>query len=738
MVRESGRLVLMGRAVAVRNAEAHGLDTVHAATALTAACSADPDPTAPPGDATPIRRRSSERVDANESEGNLSMHIDTSRSIPSLAAPAAVVPPNRMWRWPRSLRSRPAGWLGACALACAGLFVAPHVQAQATFASGSNDATLLTNMQGSGVTLSNATLAAGDRPSQVGVFSNGIAGAGLQVDNGVIFATGSVAESFSTNNATQSTINAPGPANFADPQLVSINANATFDAVVYSFDATLQPGFTALQATFQFGSDEYPDYVGSQFNDAFGFFISGPGITGWRNVALAPGSSDPITINTINAGFLGCSQDGTPANLTRAAQYINNGHSATGAACNTNPGPFPVVTEYNGLTRRLTVTLPALQTGVAYRFKIAIADTGDASLDSAVFIDQIAGIATPSITLNKVTQGGAGGPFGFALTNTIQTTGTVTTSVAGTPTQVDGNTGTAGLQPFVIAAMGTPVTINENSLPAGWSLAGATCVNQASATVGSRSGSVYTISAAEIDANTAFTCTFTNTRNPILRLQKALPQGRFVAADQFALNIAGPGGPASVTTTGSGTTATGIATLNPATIGSPYTFSETAAAGANLANYATTYSCANALSGGQTPSGNGTSFNLTPVAGDDLTCTLTNTRNPLADLRLTKTNTPGVNAEVDQVADTVVSGAASSYAITVTNNGPDAANGTVVTDPVPTNLSCATATCTAAGGAACPAQTGAALVAALQGAGATVPTLPNGGSVTFTLNCTVQ
>jgi hypothetical protein len=89
----------MGRAVAVRNAETHGIDTVHAATglpvALTAACpvapDSAPDPTVPPGDATPIRRRSPERVGANESEGNLSMHIDTSRSIPGRAAPAAVV-----------------------------------------------------------------------------------------------------------------------------------------------------------------------------------------------------------------------------------------------------------------------------------------------------------------------------------------------------------------------------------------------------------------------------------------------------------------------------------------------------------------------------------------------------------------------------------------------------------------------------------------------------------------------
>lgn len=343
-----------------------------------------------------------------------------------------------------------------------------------------------------------------------------------------------------------------------------------------------------------------------------------------------------------------------------------------------------------------------------------------------------------TLTLNKTTIGGAGGPFGFALTNTVQTTGTVTTATAGTPTQVDGDTGTTGTQVFTIVAPTTTVTINENSLPAGWSLVGATCVNAASATVGSLSGSTYTITGAEIAASIAFTCTFTNNRLPILRLQKALPSGRFTVGDQFTLTITGTGGPATVTTTGGSTVANGLATLNPGAVGAVYTFTETGASGANLANYSTIYACTNTLSGGQTPSGSGTTFNVTAVAGDDLTCTFTNTRNNQVDLVLTKTNTPGVNAEVDQPADTVVSGTTTVYTITVTNNGPDGANGAVLADPAPTGLTCPTASCTAAGGAACPPITGAALVAALQGAGAPIPTLPNGGSITVTLTCTVN
>ena len=77
---------------------------------------------------------------------------------------------------------------------------------------------------------------------------------------------------------------------------------------------------------------------------------------------------------------------------------------------------------------------------------------------------------------------------------------------------------------------------------------------------------------------------------------------------------------------------------------------------------------------------------------------------------------------LDQAVDTVISGTTAVYSITVRNAGPGTVANAVVTDPAPTNLTCTTATCTAAGGATCPIQTGAALVTALQGVGATVPT----------------
>jgi uncharacterized repeat protein (TIGR01451 family) len=107
-----------------------------------------------------------------------------------------------------------------------------------------------------------------------------------------------------------------------------------------------------------------------------------------------------------------------------------------------------------------------------------------------------------------------------------------------------------------------------------------------------------------------------------------------------------------------------------------------------------------------------------------------------ADLQITKTNTPGVNGDVDQAVDTVTSGVTTAYTIVVSNTGPTSANGTVVRDPVPTGLTCSAVTCGGpTGGAVCPAVS----LAALQSpAGVTIATLPANSSLTFTLTCTPQ
>ena len=337
-------------------------------------------------------------------------------------------------------------------------------------------------------------------------------------------------------------------------------------------------------------------------------------------------------------------------------------------------------------------------------------------------------LVQPTLVLNKVTTGAAGGPFGFTLTNTGQAAGTATTVTAGSPVQVDGDTANVGTQPFTVGAFDTEVTIAESTLPPGWALASAQCTvasGGGATPVGSFSAATrtYTIPASAVVSGAQFTCTFSNARQATLQVLKALPDGRVVAADQFALAVAGDGGPWNATTTGTGSTVVGQidATLVP---GSTYAISEAAAAGADLASYATTWACSNARAGGQAPSGSGIAFSVTPVVDDQLTCTFTN-RATVADLSITK----------DNGQTELATGSTTTYQIVVANAGPGAADNAVVRDEVVEGLSACTVTgCSATGAASCPATPADILLPA----GATIPALPAGGQVTFAVQCTVD
>ena len=93
-------------------------------------------------------------------------------------------------------------------------------------------------------------------------------------------------------------------------------------------------------------------------------------------------------------------------------------------------------------------------------------------------------------------------------------------------------------------------------------------------------------------------------------------------------------------------------------------------------------------------------------------------------------------AKADGVT-TVTAGGATTYTIVVSNGGPASANSAIFTDPAASNLSVTSVTCgSASGSAACPTVPNTT-VALMQGSGIVIPTLPAGGSVTFTVNATV-
>jgi uncharacterized repeat protein (TIGR01451 family) len=226
-----------------------------------------------------------------------------------------------------------------------------------------------------------------------------------------------------------------------------------------------------------------------------------------------------------------------------------------------------------------------------------------------------------------------------------------------------------------------------------------------------------------------------------ITLNKVLGSPRLDASDQFTLEIgtsAAGGTVRSATTAGSGTGQQASTGAYAASTGTTYYLREVMAPGSAsaLAGYEATIACTrNGVA--YAPSQEGPPANrrwrVNPAANDQIVCTITNTA-PMADLSVTKTNH----------ADSVVKGSQVTYDITVHNDGPDAANDAVLTDPAPTRLQdCALATpaCTASGGASCPAVGSAAgqlSIANLQGAGVVLPVMPNGGGIVVKVQCTVQ
>ena len=94
---------------------------------------------------------------------------------------------------------------------------------------------------------------------------------------------------------------------------------------------------------------------------------------------------------------------------------------------------------------------------------------------------------------------------------------------------------------------------------------------------------------------------------------------------------------------------------------------------------------------------------------------------------LTVSKSNGVNG--------LTAGQITTYTIVVSNQGPSAAPGTTLTDPVTPGLNCTTVTCTSTAVNMCPASP---TIAELQGAGLQVgPTFASGTTATFLVTCAV-
>lgn len=239
----------------------------------------------------------------------------------------------------------------------------------------------------SGNAAQNVSLTSGTG-TQIGYF-NGTA-SNIGINEGVILSTNGIGEATPQSDGNQSS-----GANVTDPDLnyilqeISNSNQSQNNTIVYEFDFVA--GGSSIEFEYVFASDEYSSYTCSDFNDVFGFFISGPGINGpysnnGENIALIPNPANPSTytntpvmINTVNSGSptggspsSGCSSI-DPNWISYSTFFVNNPSEGTVA--------------FNGFTKVLKAQ-SAVECGETYHIKLAIADVGDGSQNSAVFLKQ--------------------------------------------------------------------------------------------------------------------------------------------------------------------------------------------------------------------------------------------------------------------------------------------------------------------------------------------------------------
>jgi gliding motility-associated-like protein len=226
---------------------------------------------------------------------------------------------------------------------------------------------------GMGVTASNITIngnpvTANAAQGNVASFTN--TNPAFPISSGLLLTTGNSIAAQGPNNSTNLSNNLPATASVAsDPHLNILAAGTVTNGVVLEFDFI--PTGDTLNFRYIFGSEEYPEFSPSTYNDAFGLFLWGPGITGpyalagyanGANIATIPGGI-PVTINNVG-------------DASNTAYYVFNDNGST----------YGNAIQYDGTTVLLTAAA-SVQCNQTYHIKLAISNVSDQAYDSGVFLE---------------------------------------------------------------------------------------------------------------------------------------------------------------------------------------------------------------------------------------------------------------------------------------------------------------------------------------------------------------
>ncbi len=238
-----------------------------------------------------------------------------------------------------------------------------------------------------GVTINSVTLTGAAQASGLFEHFPPLPGNQQRPASGIILSSGQVTAAVVPTNSSPNTTTSFGTP--GDPDLNALFASTpSLDAVALTVTFTTDATIDGLSFKFIFGSEEFPEWVGSPFNDAFAAFLNGSNISFDSDGNLISVNNNFFQINN-NLNF-------------------DPGHPALVGKTEAN---LPL--EYDGLTTYL-VTSKALTPGT-HTLKFVVADASDSILDSAVFLSD----------------------FKFALEGGTEGTGTVSPDDEGQTTRED-------------------------------------------------------------------------------------------------------------------------------------------------------------------------------------------------------------------------------------------------------------------------------------------------------------
>ena len=222
------------------------------------------------------------------------------------------------------------------------------------------------------IAVSNVSFSGDNRA--IGYFERRADNPNFPFERGIVLSTGQVSDAAGPNsNSNKSTqLGTPG-----DPDITTLAGATSFDAA--SLTVNFVPNAESVSFNYIFASEEYPEWACSDYNDAFGFFISGPGITR-KNIALLS-DGETVEIHTIRVGGYDLLASNTACRVPES-DCCDDAHESLYISI--PPGELSI--EADGRTVPLMAVISGLDPCSTYTMKFVIGDANDSKGDSFFFL----------------------------------------------------------------------------------------------------------------------------------------------------------------------------------------------------------------------------------------------------------------------------------------------------------------------------------------------------------------